>query len=119
MITSSPSILIVEDEYLIALDIEQELRARGFSPIAPVSDLDAALRLVETSDLAAAVLDMNLVEGTTFPVADALHARKVPYLFLSGNDSSMLAPHLRDQCVLPKPVDYDLLEAELRKLIEI
>jgi DNA-binding response OmpR family regulator len=116
--TQSPlSVLIVEDEYLIAMDLEQELADRGFVTIGPAGSLQDALGLLESEEVHLAVLDMHLKASDSFPLARRLTERGVPFLFLSGNDASALAPDLKFARVLPKPVDYDVLEAELRDLL--
>ncbi|MCI4646131.1 MAG: response regulator [Hyphomonadaceae bacterium] len=119
MTLERPRILIVEDDYLIALDVEQELLDRGYAPIGPAADLETALEVARTTGLSAAVLDMNLGNQKSFPVARELQTRGVPTLFLSGNDSGALPEDMIDYRVLSKPVDYDQLDKELRKLIAV
>ena len=110
-------VLIVEDEYLIALDLEQELADRGFVTVGPAASLQEALDLLDSHEIRLAVLDMHLQASDSFPLARRLSECGVPFLFLSGNDASALAPDLKSARVLPKHVDYDVLEAELRDLL--
>lgn len=66
-------ILVVEDEYLIAVEMKRWLQAAGFEVVGPVPSVTRPLRLIETGGLDAAALDVNLGDGETAqPVADRL-----------------------------------------------
>ncbi len=94
-------ILVVEDEALIALDVEFILRGAGFGVIGPTASVSEACRLVREEAPAAAILDVNLGTEQVFPVADMLAARKIPFLFTSGYDAGILPPrHARRPLVL-------------------
>ena len=82
--------LVVEDEALLALELETGLRELGCEVVGPARNLAEAQRLAEAEPrLAAAVLDVNLGGGElVFPVADALAARGVPYLLATGYGSA-------------------------------
>lgn len=80
-------ILVVEDEPLLAIEVEQTLRAAGSEVLGPAGTLAEALRLVGEGDggrLDAAVLDVNLGGQAAFPVADLLVRRGVPVVFATG-----------------------------------
>jgi DNA-binding response OmpR family regulator len=79
-------ILIVEDEYLIASDLAQAIGNTGAEVVGPVADLKAGLALATNETLDAAVLDVNLKEGKSYPIAQALTDRAVPFMFLTGYD---------------------------------
>jgi CheY-like chemotaxis protein len=84
-------ILVVEDEYLIMTDIASGLELAGAEVVGPAVTLDEAMRLVrDTSRIDAAILDINLRGVMAFPVADALAARGIPFVFSSGYDRSIL-----------------------------
>ncbi len=70
--------LVVEDEALIALDLEAELRRRGFAVLGPSATVGGACRLVREGPPDAAILDVSLGTEKVFPVADALAVRGVP-----------------------------------------
>lgn len=79
-------ILVVEDEYLIAMQVQDWLEAAGADVIGPVPSVEQALDLIEQDGLTAAILDINLGHGrTVYPVADKLTALGVPYLFATGD----------------------------------
>jgi ActR/RegA family two-component response regulator len=77
-------ILIVEDEYIIALDIATEVAARGAVVIGPVGTVDAAVEAIKNTGVDSAILDLNLRGREAFPVADALADRHIPFVFATG-----------------------------------
>lgn len=77
-------VLVVEDEFLIAEQIVEALEAAGAVPVGPAPSVAAAMRLAERETLDAAVLDMNLQGKPVWPVAAAMRARGVPYIFATG-----------------------------------
>ena len=82
-------ILVVEDDYLIAEDVREELQKAGAIVAGPVPSVSEALRLLEGEpSLDAAVLDVNLRDGErSVPIAEALEARAIPFLFATGYNS--------------------------------
>lgn len=85
-------ILVVEDEYFIASDLQRVLAAEGAIVVGPIGDLAKALRLAEDDALDAAILDVNLEGAMSYPIADRLAAANVPYMFLTGYDGWSLPP---------------------------
>jgi len=79
-------ILVVEDDYLVATAIADELTSRGAMVIGPVATVDDALEAVVTAEADMAVLDIRLRQELVFPLADYLAERGIPYLFQSGCD---------------------------------
>jgi len=81
-------VLVVEDEVLVSMLVEDELRGAGAEVVGPVLSVDDALRLVEAAaadgGISAAVLDINLDGRHVGPVADRLAALGVPFLFATG-----------------------------------
>lgn len=79
-------ILLVEDEYIIAMEVKRWLQRAGAIVIGPVPSVEQALDLIEEEGLDGAVLDFNLGDKTTaLPIADKLSALKVPHLFATGD----------------------------------
>jgi CheY-like chemotaxis protein len=76
------SVLVVEDEFLIALDLCQTLEMEGCRVLGPAPTVEDALRLLERADPSpdAVVLDINLGGVRAIPVAEALAARGIPFL---------------------------------------
>lgn len=82
---SGRSIIVVEDEYLIATELKRWLQEAGVEVLGPVPSVEQALDLIEDHRLDAAVLDINLGDGnTTYPVADRVDVLRVRYLFATG-----------------------------------
>ena len=110
-------LLVVEDDYLIALDLASWLENNGADVLGPAASVDDALMLLTTDSLPdAAVLDIRLGEEWVFPVADALQAARVPFLFLSGYDASEVPDFYRRAPCCPKPLHRPNL---LRTLAEV
>lgn len=80
----APRILIVEDEYLIALELETTLRAAGYRVIGPAPTVRATLELLKSERPDAAILDINLAGEWVTPVAEVLRAKSVPFILASG-----------------------------------
>jgi CheY-like chemotaxis protein len=97
-------ILIVEDDYLIAMDHAEGLAEAGAEVIGPVGNLDAALATLNGSrELNFAVLDINLQGRKVYPVADALIARGIPFVFATGYDSSVIPERYQNVPRIDKP----------------
>src|SRR6266850_1068048 len=77
-------ILIVEDEFLIALQLEDDLKSFGGEVVATCGDLKSASDAAAREDFDVAVLDINLNGRLVYPLADALKARGTPFIFVSG-----------------------------------
>ena len=102
---SGLKVLVVEDDYFIADEMRRMLTTSGAQVIGPVASVDGALALIAASPtLDAAVLDVNLRDVMVFPVADALVARGVPFVFATGYDGVMIPSHLADIVRCEKPV---------------
>ena len=77
-------ILLVEDEPMIAFALEDMVLELGFDVVGPAHRLSEALALAAAAEVDAAVLDVNLNEEPSFPVADLLRERGIPFLFATG-----------------------------------
>jgi CheY-like chemotaxis protein len=107
-------VLVVEDEYLIAMEMKRWLRGAGVEVVGPVASVDQALDLIEDDCPDAAVLDVNLGGGeTAYPIADKLGVLGVPYLFATGDVKLADTSVYRHQLRLEKP----FLEAELVRVL--
>ena len=76
------NLLVLEDEPLIAMMLQDELESLGVHVIGPVSNLKSALRIAKTLDLDGALLDRNINGTFADDVADALHSRNIPFVFV-------------------------------------
>lgn len=80
------TILIIEDESLIALDIETHLTAAG-ARTATARSVEESLHLLETSEFTAAIVDWGLPDGDASAICDRLAEKHVPYIILTGYSS--------------------------------
>lgn len=109
-------ILVVEDEYFIASDIKRTLKKAGAIVVGPVGTLKGGLSLAE-EQIDAAVLDVNLEQAMSFPIADRLQTLDIPYMFLTGYDGWSLPAEYRDAARLAKPFPPQSVVSMIEKLI--
>ncbi len=100
-------ILVVEDEILIAMEIEGALKRLGCVIIGPVGKLESALQIARDETIDAAILDVNIRGGRTYPVAKVLLARDIPFILASGYGDWALPEALQGQPRLTKPFRSD------------
>ena len=96
-------VLVVEDEYFVAILIEEILESAGCVVMGPIPRLLEALDAVDHEDYDVAVLDVNLAGERIDPVADALSERNVPFLFVTGYGASALPGEYAERPLLHKP----------------
>jgi two-component SAPR family response regulator len=106
-------ILVVEDEYLLALDLEDAIAELGGDVVGPFGRLEPALAAARSIKLDGAVLDLRLDGDTVYDLADELIALGVPVILATGSDPKLVPEHLRSLPWLKKPYD----RAALRDLI--
>ena len=106
-------ILVVEDEMTIALMIEDMLCDLGHEAIDMQMRLEPALRAAREGEFDFALLDVNLDGHMSFPVAEALDARGIPFAFATGYGVAGIESAFRDKPVLMKP----FLQSELEQVI--
>ena len=111
-------ILVVEDEAPIALQLEDVLSELGAIVVGPASRLNQALKLLEDEPVDAAVLDLNIAGDLVYPVADALEAKGLPYVFATGYGISGLAEPYRNRVVVQKPFSRRQLLWAVQKILQ-
>lgn len=108
------TVLLCEDEPIVALDVKIMIEDAGFRVAGPFARVDKALAEID-GDFVAAVLDVRLRDGDVFPVAERLHKRGVPLIFHSGHiiedDVASRFPRAK-HC--PKPIDSRSIRAALQ-----
>jgi DNA-binding NarL/FixJ family response regulator len=110
--------LIVEDDTLVSMMIEAFLGKLGCEVVATAESLQDGLLKARTLVIDAAMLDINLAGDTSYLVAEALEARKIPFFFASAYDVTELPPRLVGVPVLSKPFGMQQLAIALRLAIE-
>ncbi|AKS19486.1 response regulator [Xanthomonas campestris] len=108
----SARVLVVEDESLVAMLLEDCLAELGYEVAGTVGDVSTALEAVKQGNLDMAVLDVNLGGTMSFPIAEELDARGVPYIFVTGYASSGIPEKFRHRHGVQKPFRFrDLQDA--------
>ncbi len=108
-------VLIVEDEMLVAMNIEDMLLDLGHEVAGLAGRLDAALSLAGEADFDVAMLDVNLAGETSFPVAALLTERSIPFFFATGYGIKGIEERYRHRPVLQKPFRARDLDTALRE----
>lgn len=87
---SGKSILVVEDEFLVAAMLQDFLERLGAIVVGPAYDVEHAMQLANSEVLDASILDINVRDLRIDPVAEALASRKIPFAFATGYSSGVL-----------------------------
>jgi DNA-binding response OmpR family regulator len=109
-------VLIVEDRYLIASEMAEQIGGLGAKVLGPSRDVASAAEIVLREALDMALLDVGLDHEVVFPLAQTLAERGVPFIFLTGYDADVLPAPWRGRPTLAKPISRSRLREELLKL---
>jgi two-component SAPR family response regulator len=96
-------LLILEDEILVAMYLEEMLSDMGHSVISSANRVNEAMDVVRDCDIDFAVLDVNIAGTPSFPVADMLRKRGIPFVFATGYGQDSVAQGFGDHPTLCKP----------------
>ena len=111
------SVLIVEDEIFVALDLQMTFEEAGWDVAGPFASIEQSTLYLKNNTPTCAVLDVRLIDGEVFPVADILAERNVPFVFHSGHaDGRQLAQRYTASAFCQKPCLPGKLLSELEKL---
>jgi CheY-like chemotaxis protein len=116
--TAALRILVVEDELMIRMLLEDMLGELGHTIAVAAARIDEALEAAKTAEFDLAILDVNLNGEPISPVADALVARGVPFVFATGYGEHGLPAPYRDRPTLKKPFQLEGLEQMLLSVIK-
>ncbi len=105
--TGNCRILLVEDETMIAMLVEDMLEDLGHNLAAVTGRLEEALTLIGSEAFDLAILDLNLGGILTYPVADVLREKSIPFIFATGYGSSGLKEAYSDLPTLQKPFNQE------------
>ena len=113
-------VLVIEDESLVAMLLETILDDMGCAVVGPESNIDDGLISATTEpSLDAALLDVNVAGREVFPVAEALKARGVPFVFSTGYGEAGLPEHWRGNPTIQKPFTEGAIRDALMKAMNI
>lgn len=108
------TILVVEDEFLIAAMIAEALTEAHATVVGPASTFEAGLQLASDAPIDAAVLDVNLRGVRSDPIADVLRQRSIPFILATGYGEAIAIP---PAVVLCKPFTIESLIQTVRNVL--
>ena len=111
-------ILVVEDEALIAMDLQALLEDAGYKVLGPANSSAAALALIDSEEPDVALLDVNLGRSDAFGVANVLSDRKTEIIFLTGHTAHKLPPAHRHLPLVSKPYLPQVLLQAIERALE-
>jgi DNA-binding NtrC family response regulator len=114
---SGRRVLIVEDEMIVAWLLEDLLAELGCAIVGPAASVTQALTMIEAEAIDVAVLDVNLNGEMSYPLADVLAARGVPFVFVTGYDRNRILDRYRTFPVMQKPFHRSELSDTLAELL--
>jgi len=109
-------VLIVEDEYFLATDLEESLRSEGAEIVGPVCELSQALAQVNEDGFDAAVIDINLRGQSAYPIADKLIEQHIPFVFATGYSQEALPSRFWEVKRFEKPYDAPAIAKHVVRL---
>jgi PAS domain S-box-containing protein len=110
-------ILLIEDEALVAMEIESELQAAGCVVVGPAANIPVAQRLIAESEIDAALVDANLAGRPVDELAAALTSKGIPFAFATGYGRDGLPRNFQDAMVLTKPFSREQMLAAVQQLL--
>jgi CheY-like chemotaxis protein len=113
---SGRRILVVEDEMMVLMLIEDMLGDLGCEAVSTAATVDQALALMDGRTFDVAMLDVNLNGQNSYPVADALAARDIPFVFSTGYSDHVTKAGYPGRPVLQKPFRFEQLVEVLGRL---
>jgi len=111
-------VLVIEDEYLVAIMLENILESAGCIVMGPIPRLQEALDAIDHDDYDVALLDVNLAGERIDPVADALSERNVPFLFVTGYGANALPSEYAERPHISKPFRMTELLGALSEVVK-
>jgi CheY-like chemotaxis protein len=115
--TATARVLVVEDEYLIRMLLEDMLADLGYEIAAAVGTIAEASDIAANGEFNVAILDVNLDGAESYPVADILVKRGLPFVFVTGYGEGSLPEPYRGRPALPKPFQAEQLNTMLARML--
>jgi DNA-binding response OmpR family regulator len=118
MSLTKPRVLLVEDEWLLAIALQDSVIQMGFAVAGPVPTVAQALAILAEQEVGLAVLDVSLgTDEKSFPIARALKANDIPFIFVSGYQETDLPREFTGTPLCSKPYTEETLKRHLDQLL--
>jgi len=115
-----PGVLLLEDDLLLAMDMEDYLVDNGHLIVGPFGRIADALDAIQRNNLVGAIVDLNLHGELSFPVIEMLQQYSVPVIVCSGYaELPEIKSRLKDLPLLPKPWDANRLSKLMRETFSV
>lgn len=114
---SDKQVLVVEDEMLVAMQIEDMLFDLGCSAVTLIAAVDTAITCIDANNFDFAMLDLNLNGTKSYAVAEVLRQRNIPFAFSTGYGAQGVAMEYSDYPILSKPYTQLQLEKVISSLL--
>ncbi|ODR96061.1 hypothetical protein AUC69_02260 [Methyloceanibacter superfactus] len=114
---SVPRILVVDDEPLISMLVEGWLAELGCEVVGPARSLQDGLALAASDGLDGAILDLRLGDEDSYPLANALRAKGVPFAFATGDGDLGEESGFETAILLAKPFDFEGVKSVVDRLL--
>jgi DNA-binding response OmpR family regulator len=116
---SRPKVLIVEDDTMLAWNLEYLVQNAGYDVVGPTGHLKDAVKLAQTSEIDAALLDIRLAQDElVFPAAEVLKKRGVPFIFTTAFSREVARTNGYKEPTLLKPLDRSVIEKMIKYLTQ-
>jgi CheY-like chemotaxis protein len=109
-------VLLVEDEGIVAMVVEDYLLDLGYEVVGVAARLEVGMQLAQDAAIDVAILDVNLAGKLSYPIAELLHDRGIPFVFSTGYGTAGRPDEFRNIPTLAKPYGKDDLA---RALLEV
>ena len=112
--------MIAEDNLILAMELEDILLSNGAESVDVAANLSDGKTIAMESELDFAILDVNLGSSTSFPIAEILAERGVPFGFATGYGEQLKLPKsLGERRCVAKPYDRDAIQGFIRDVLDL
>jgi DNA-binding NarL/FixJ family response regulator len=109
-------VLILEDEYFLAHDLEAALKSAGATVIGPIGNLDEGLSQVAADSFDMAIVDIKLHGEKSYVFADELIRRRIPFVFCTGYEPSVIPQRYAGMRLWQKPCEASEISEEIGRM---
>ncbi|MBG84813.1 MAG: response regulator [Phycisphaerae bacterium] len=119
MTEQNEKLLVVEDTFLIAMQLQIDLKSLGYSVAGPAPSVERAFKLLDRETIKAALLDVHLGNENSIPIANKLTELDIPFLFITGFERVQVdSKQFDNHMLLRKPINLEQLDTAMHKLLE-